>query len=151
MIGDMALDHADWKRLARYITDRRAALGLTQGEVQAAGGPSMATMRNLEGALQESYRSNIIGRLEQALGWAPGSATVILGGGEPAILQAGASTGRRQEQDQAVQKIMLRNDIPDEKKREIVERLVRVRRADDKRRLELAEEFLQVWDSARGA
>ncbi|MER7361826.1 hypothetical protein [Nonomuraea wenchangensis] len=43
----------------------------------------MATMRNIEGGHQTSYRPVILSRLERALGWQPGSVAAILAGGEP--------------------------------------------------------------------
>lgn len=79
----MAPPDSDWQRLADYVTRRRTQLGMTQGEVQAAGGPSVATMRLLEGAMQQGYRAVILGRLEEALRWRPGSVATILAGGEP--------------------------------------------------------------------
>lgn len=75
--------NADWQRLAQHITNRRNALGLTQAQVAAAGGPSVATMRLVEGALQTSYRGSVLGRLEAALQWQPGSIDRILAGGDP--------------------------------------------------------------------
>lgn len=62
---------------------RRNHLRMTQEEVKAAGGPSTATMRLIEGALQDSYRDVILGRLEDALRWEPGSVAAILSGGDP--------------------------------------------------------------------
>ncbi|MFD6565309.1 hypothetical protein [Micromonospora profundi] len=79
----MALDHDTWQRLGEYVTRRRTELGMTQGQVQAAGGPSVATMRLIEGAMQRNYRAHILGGLEQALRWEPGSISRILDGGEP--------------------------------------------------------------------
>jgi hypothetical protein len=72
-----------WQRLGERVASRRTQLGLTQGQVHAAGGPSVATMRLIEGALQDGYRGSILGRLEQALAWEPGSIDAILDGGEP--------------------------------------------------------------------
>lgn len=73
----------DWKRLAAAVTARRTALGLTQTDVAAAGGPSMASMRLIEGALQASYRPGTLAGLERVLQWQPGSITAILNGGTP--------------------------------------------------------------------
>lgn len=85
----------DWQRLAKHVTTRRTDLGLTQSQVNANGGPSVATMRLIEGAHQTNYRDNILGRLEQALAWAPGSVTNILAGGEPTPAETiPAPTGR---------------------------------------------------------
>lgn len=85
IMGGMAT-RKDWSRLAARVRERRDELGLTQEDVRAAGGPSTATMRLIEGALQESYQPAILTRLEKALEWERGSARRILDGGEPALL-----------------------------------------------------------------
>lgn len=81
-------DQDPWQRLAHAVTTRRTALGLTQAQVAAAGGPSAGTMRLIEGALQNNYRDSILGRLERALLWAPGSVNAVLHGGHPAEIGA---------------------------------------------------------------
>jgi hypothetical protein len=81
--SDVALDNADWQRLGTYVTRRRDELGMTQSEVQAAGGPSTATQRLIEGAARTTYRGAILASLERALRWAPGSVELILTGEEP--------------------------------------------------------------------
>jgi hypothetical protein len=81
----------DWSRLARYVIDRRNELGLTQEDVRAAGGPSTATLRNIEGALQDSYKPGSLAKLERVLGWATGSVRKILDGQEPGIAHQGAA------------------------------------------------------------
>jgi hypothetical protein len=78
----------DWQRLAEHVVSRRVSLGLTQQDVRAAGGPSTATMRLIEGALQTTYKDMVIGRLEKALNWGPGSVRSILAGGDPTPLHA---------------------------------------------------------------
>lgn len=75
----------DWKRLGRYIKDRRERLRLTQQGMYARGGPSVATIRNLEAGEQTSYRPRTRDQIEQALGWAAGSVDAILAGGEPSV------------------------------------------------------------------
>jgi len=87
-----------WVRLAEFTRERRVELGLTQEDVRAAGGPSTATMRLIEGALQERYQLSTLRDLERALRWGRGSAASILDGGEPAAmdvapLPAAASRG----------------------------------------------------------
>ena len=57
---------------------------MTQEDVRAAGGPSTATMRLIEGGLQSRYQPVILGRLETALKWERGSVRRILAGGNPA-------------------------------------------------------------------
>ena len=73
----------DWQRLADLVSERRADLGATQEDIRAAGGPSTATQRLIEGALQSRYQPVILGRLETALKWERGSVRRILAGGNP--------------------------------------------------------------------
>ena len=73
----------DWQRLADLVSERRADLGMTQEDVRAAGGPSTATQRLIEGGHQSRYQPVILGRLETALKWERGSVRRILAGGDP--------------------------------------------------------------------
>lgn len=73
----------DWQRLADKVVARRTSLGMTQQSVQAAGGPSVATMRLIEGGQPKTYRGTILGRLEKALQWQSGSVDSVLEGGDP--------------------------------------------------------------------
>ena len=75
----------DWQRLADFVSERRADLGMTQEDVRAAGGPSTATQRLSEGNLQSRYQPVILGRLETALKWERGSVRRILAGGDPVL------------------------------------------------------------------
>ena len=75
----------DWQRLAAYARDRRGDLGLTQEEVAAAGGPSTATLRLIEGNKQSGYRPQILRALERALKWERGAVRAILDGGDPLL------------------------------------------------------------------
>ena len=58
-------------------------LGLTQAEVQSAGGPSPATLYLIESGRRGSYRPQVLRRLERALGWRAGSIRRVLAGGRP--------------------------------------------------------------------
>lgn len=90
-MAHMALPGPDWRGLAEHVKRRRNAFGLTQADVQAAGGPSVALIRQIENGVEGNYRGTVIGRLEQALRWQPGSIEAILGGGGPTPMQG--STG----------------------------------------------------------
>jgi hypothetical protein len=80
----MATTGNDWQRLAGFVRARREEdLGLTQEEIAAAGGPSTATQRLIEGARHDSYRPASLRSLERALQWEPGSVRAILAGGDP--------------------------------------------------------------------
>ena len=75
----------DWERLAMMVRERRYDdLGMTQEQVAAAGGPSTATQRMIEGARQHRYHLSTLRRLEDALGWEHGSVRRVLAGGDPA-------------------------------------------------------------------
>ncbi len=78
-------EHAAWDHLAQLIRERRAELGLTQREVHSVGGPSPATLYQLESGHRGSYRPHILRRLERALGWGAGSVRRALAGGMPQL------------------------------------------------------------------
>jgi hypothetical protein len=78
----------DWERLAGFVRERRIELGMTQEDVRGAGGPSTATMRLIEGALQENYQPATLRDLERVLRWERGSARIVLSGGDPVLLDA---------------------------------------------------------------
>ena len=74
------------QRLGRYVRARRKALKLTQADVQAADGPSTATLRLIEGGKHADFRDGTGADLEAALGWRPGSIASILAGGDPTAI-----------------------------------------------------------------
>jgi hypothetical protein len=78
----------DWDRLAEFTRERRVELEMTQEDVRFAGGPSTATMRLIEGALQQGYQPATLRDLEKALQWERGSVTRILSGGDPVLTPA---------------------------------------------------------------
>lgn len=73
----------DWQRLAALVSERRTDLQMTQEDVRAAGGPSTATMRLIEGGGENRFQPAILARLETALRWQRGSVRQILAGGDP--------------------------------------------------------------------
>lgn len=79
-------------RLGRLIRERRKSLNLTQADIQAAGGPSTATLRLIEGGKHTDFRPSTSQPLEKALHWAPGSIAAILAGDIPSV--SGAIRGR---------------------------------------------------------
>ncbi len=83
--GSGSDEHAAWDHLARLVRERRAELGLTQREVHSVGGPSPATLYQLESGHRGSYRPHILRRLERALGWGTGSVRRALAGGTPLL------------------------------------------------------------------
>lgn len=75
----------DWERLGEYARIRRAQLGLTQDEVTERGGPSDTLQNRIEAGRWRPVRavSGTFTKLEAGLGWARGSVTSVLAGGEP--------------------------------------------------------------------
>ena len=72
-------DDLDWRRLGKYVQDRRTQLVMTQPAVQAAGGPAVATIRLIETAGRTTgYRGSLMRKLEVALRWHRGSVDAIL-------------------------------------------------------------------------
>lgn len=74
---------ADWERLADAVRRRRDELGFTQVQLATLAGVTAMTIRNLEGGRKFKRLPASISAVEQALGWAPGSARAILAGGDP--------------------------------------------------------------------
>lgn len=56
---------------------------MTQLELAERAGVSESTIQNLEAGRQYTRRPPSLSRVEAALGWAPGSADIVLDGGEP--------------------------------------------------------------------
>lgn len=84
---------ADRGRLARAIQRRRDSLGFTQVQLADLAGVTDTTIRNLEGGREFKRLPASLPAVEQALGWVPGSARAILGGGEPTLAVAAAEAG----------------------------------------------------------
>lgn len=94
MMGHMAdgtAERQDWSRLARLVVERRNELGMTQADVQAAGGPSQATMYLIEHAGRTRYQARILNSLERVLRWRPGSVRAVLEGGDPTPIEEAAA------------------------------------------------------------
>lgn len=73
------------QRLGRLVRQRRKQLGMTQADIQAAHGPSTATLRLIENGRHIDFRASTSDPLERILGWAPGSINSILAGGDPTL------------------------------------------------------------------
>lgn len=78
----------DWTRLGVAVRRRRERLGLTQQEVAAKGGPSTATMRQIEGGLTDGYRAKTLYQLDEALDWERGTCIAIVERDSLGLLEA---------------------------------------------------------------
>jgi|GEM_PF-6357093 len=71
------------ERLGRFVSERRKELGLSQIDVWQSGGPSNSTLTGIETGSANKVSRSTLRKLERSLMWAPGSAQVVLDGGEP--------------------------------------------------------------------
>lgn len=81
--GDGMKQGEKWDRLADAVRQRRVALGLRQADMEGAGGPSYATVRNVEQSQRTKYAPRTFIQLERALSWPAGTIERILLGGPP--------------------------------------------------------------------
>ncbi|WP_412078970.1 helix-turn-helix domain-containing protein [Streptomyces xanthophaeus] len=81
----------DWERLAHAIEAARDAKGLTQVGLAEAAGISESTVQNLESGAERKRTPSTLPKVEEALGWAPGSGLAVLAGGEPTLAGAPAA------------------------------------------------------------
>ncbi|MDQ2636943.1 MAG: hypothetical protein M3Y83_08720 [Actinomycetota bacterium] len=84
------------ERLIHFVDARIAQLNLSKEEVARRGGPNPDTLAKIR-ARTTSRTPNVetLLRLDQSLGWQPGSAAVTLLGGRPLSITAiGAGVGR---------------------------------------------------------
>lgn len=77
----------DWSRLGRYLISRRVQLGYErQADLADAAGVALRTVGTIERG--DRVRATTLAKIEQALGWKPGSADAVLRGGEPGLVDA---------------------------------------------------------------
>ncbi|MGY1439463.1 helix-turn-helix domain-containing protein [Streptomyces reniochalinae] len=77
-------DQAALTRLADLVARRRTELGLTQIATAREAGLTKTTYRQVEAG--HSVRDSTYGKLEPALGWAAGSCSEVLQGGDPVVI-----------------------------------------------------------------
>ncbi|WP_424863115.1 helix-turn-helix domain-containing protein [Streptomyces sp. MMS24-I29] len=73
------------RRLAEAVRRRRVELELKKIEVATGAGISVNTYVKIENG--QSVRDVTYGKIESALGWAPGSCQEVLRGGQPTIAE----------------------------------------------------------------
>jgi hypothetical protein len=79
--------HTDWQRLGAAVRDRRNELGLSQGE----DGPSAATWRKVEKAIEPPYAERTLRAICRVLRWPSDAADRILDGDDPRSLGTSGS------------------------------------------------------------
>jgi transcriptional regulator with XRE-family HTH domain len=90
----------DWTRLAHYVRSRRVELGFTtQARFADALGVVERTVNGFERG-ESKMRAGTLAKLESVLLWQPGSASRVLAGGEPQLIDTDS------QQDDAVAKLL---------------------------------------------
>lgn len=80
------MDSAKLKRFGKVVRSRRLALGLTQDQVHANGGPSDKRQTQIEKAAPPAPSLTTLAKVDAGLRWKPGSAAATLNGGDPTPL-----------------------------------------------------------------
>lgn len=76
-----------WQRLGKLVWERRAALRLTREELAANARVTSRVLSDIEHARRSNFDSTTLLRLEDALGWIPGSVVDVLNGGDPLLAE----------------------------------------------------------------
>lgn len=79
----MAGSAAGWRRVSEHVAAERGRRNWSVTQLARAADLSPRTIEYVEAASRGSYSPATIGKLESALGWAPGSIDQIRGGGKP--------------------------------------------------------------------
>lgn len=82
----------DLQRLGAYIRAARSACGLTSTQAAAQASISPTTLGEIERGTSAPRRALTYAAIEKVVGWAPGSVSQILAGGEPTPLAGPAHT-----------------------------------------------------------
>lgn len=88
--------------LADAARARRDQLGLTQSQLEAAQGPTLGTIRNIEQGNRPDYTSRSLAAIDRGLGWQPGSASELLHHGTPPVVVGPATPDRSTEDERAL-------------------------------------------------
>ncbi|MER5388347.1 helix-turn-helix domain-containing protein [Saccharopolyspora sp. NPDC002686] len=72
----------DWERLSDFVISWRERLSLERSDLAERMKMDAKTVQRIENG--QSVRATSLAALERGLGWKPGSARTVLGGGDPA-------------------------------------------------------------------
>ena len=75
-----------WRDLARFVTERRTELGLSQKQAAKAANVGLEFWGRIELARKQAVRRMNIYKIEDVLGWERGSVEAIISGGEPSLV-----------------------------------------------------------------
>lgn len=120
------------------VIDRRIALGLrTREQAAIATALSVRLLADLEHGKRDTYEPFTLVRLEQGLGWLPGSIDAVLAGGYPTLMPG--TVGATIEPEEAELAIIRRSNLPDEAKKAILDeaaKLIERQRAERRAQVE---------------
>ncbi|MBB2940478.1 transcriptional regulator with XRE-family HTH domain [Actinoplanes lutulentus] len=142
---------ADWERLGRYVVSRRVELGYTQRtDFAEATRITARVLSDIENGRRGNFDQVTIAKLEYGLRWATGSVAKVVDGGAPEprgglVYDHGPDTaaGYVPTEDAAVVRV-LRSDLPDEKKREVIRMLIAEELAAREARLNMANKLIDL-------
>lgn len=133
-------------RLGAHVIARRVELGYkTRAAFADATNFGLRTLGDIETGRRPSYDRSTIAALEKALQWTTGTVTRILDGANPATTETAAldDAARTPPVDSALAKVM-RSDLSEEKKRELIRMLRDERDAFYRQRAARADELIHL-------
>lgn len=147
----------DWKRLGQLVVAERVRRGhATRQAFAAAAQINIRVLSDIENGRRDNYDKVTFARLEDGLGWETGSVATILDGGDPRLADNREATAEaignlltahiRPAQDDALVRVM-RSDLPEAKKRQIIELLIAERRRAERALIERADELIHLIQS----
>jgi transcriptional regulator with XRE-family HTH domain len=148
-----AEDPQSQHRLAQLVRERRTQLGLSVRAAADRSGIARGTWIALEEGTRRTADRNYAA-IERTLRWATGSAQQVADGGEPTPLAETAEPADytapgTTERDEALLKV-LRSDLPEDKKEQIIRLLIAEKHAADRARAERAELLIRIAKPADG-
>jgi hypothetical protein len=105
----MTDDAEPLKRLAAYVEQRIATLGLEYAEVARLAGFSIEVLRKVRNGI--NARGSTYRKLERALQWESGSIATILAGGEPTLVEAAAGVAPESGETLSSQELEILQDL----------------------------------------
>ena len=144
----------DWVRLGKYVVARRVELGFEQRvDFAAAAQITTRVISDLENGRRGNFDPVTVSKLEKTLGWETGSLQRVAAGGEPRLRGAHDTadettlgdllTTYRPTEDAALIRVM-RSNLPDAKKRELVRMLIAEQERAARERTERAEQMIHL-------
>lgn len=118
---DDVAERTDWERLGRLVVAARVARGLhNRDQLATVGGFSTRFLGDIEKGRRDNYDPVYLARLEQALGWKPGSVDQVLAGGQPTNAPVAGDPDADEDDIEFEIAMILQSDLPQRQKTEMV-------------------------------